>query len=64
MEPCNCIELIQEKYPKNYDEIGKIFPCPKCGTKYTLCYDETYDPESGEEENYWWYERAMPEGDE
>jgi DNA-directed RNA polymerase subunit RPC12/RpoP len=36
----------------------EFHPCPHCGTRITVEYEESYDPESGDEHQYWWTEVA------
>ena len=31
--------------------------CPSCNNKMEVCYDESYDPETEDEESWWWLEQ-------
>lgn len=42
---------------KNFDDLDEVVICPKCATEYKVCYDESYDHETGEEDSFWWLER-------
>ena len=39
---------------EEYEDIGKVFVCPACGTRQELNYDDGYDPDTGEESPAWW----------
>ena len=39
-----------------YENIMKTIKCPHCDKDIILNYDESYDSESGEESQYWWWE--------
>ena len=53
MEEClNCGEDIDDLV--NFDTLGEIIECPKCGCKMKVEYEESYDSESGEESNWFW----------
>jgi DNA-directed RNA polymerase subunit RPC12/RpoP len=41
-------------YMVNFDTIFTEISCPNCGNKMKVEYDESCDPETGDEESYFW----------
>jgi hypothetical protein len=55
----NCPKCYEEMPIKNlWDALGEECTCSSCGAIGILEYEETYDPESGEE-NGWFYFETM-----
>ncbi len=44
----------------NFDQLLNIVVCPKCETELELNYDESWDPETGDEDSWWWFEIVKP----
>lgn len=42
----------------SFDNIYKPFPCPHCETMIELCYEETYDAETYEEDGWFYLEKV------
>lgn len=48
-------------YPDNefaFGDIGEILTCETCGRKWSVCYDESYDEESGDKVCWFWLEKV------
>lgn len=55
----NCSEPIGAPLAGNlFDILGDEVRCHACGQRHILCYDESYDPESGIEEGWFFLEKT------